>query len=212
MTLTSAVWTIRHTGKQLFPPPRYAIIWPIIQITYQVTEAAIENETLKTAAKVNTLDNFKHVFERMLEGLFIDRMEGNEEIFSKLMADGEFRKLAVEDRARPIEARTPGRSHRWRGRSTSGSAQRGPSRASPALCRRGVPSRLATHRSERSTLETIGRRAISKFENGGEFFVAASVDPFAAREAYPFLAVFLAPQSAADNEAPSRDREIDRRY
>jgi type I restriction enzyme R subunit len=27
----------------------------------------------------------------------IDRMDGNEEIFGKLMADGEFRKLAVDD-------------------------------------------------------------------------------------------------------------------
>jgi hypothetical protein len=49
----------------------------------QVTEAAVENETLKTAAKVNSLENFRHVFERMLEGLFIDRMEGNEEIFDR---------------------------------------------------------------------------------------------------------------------------------
>ncbi len=31
----------------------------------QVAEEAVENETLRTAAKVNTLDNFKHVFERM---------------------------------------------------------------------------------------------------------------------------------------------------
>lgn len=31
-----------------------------------------------------------------IDAVVIDRMEGNEEIFSKLMADGEFRKLAVE--------------------------------------------------------------------------------------------------------------------
>jgi hypothetical protein len=31
-----------------------------------------------------------------LGSLVIDRTEGNEEIFGKLMADGEFRKLAVE--------------------------------------------------------------------------------------------------------------------
>jgi type I restriction enzyme, R subunit len=60
----------------------------------QVTEAAIENETLKTAAQVNTLDNFGHVFERMLEGLFIDRMEGNEEIFDRIMQDASFRDAA----------------------------------------------------------------------------------------------------------------------
>ena len=41
-------------------------------------------------------DDFRYVFEKAFEGLVIDRMEGNEEIFGKLMADGEFRRLAVE--------------------------------------------------------------------------------------------------------------------
>ena len=60
----------------------------------QVTEAAVDNETLKTAAKVNSLENFRHVFERMLEGLFVDRMEGNEEIFDRIMQDANFRDVA----------------------------------------------------------------------------------------------------------------------
>lgn len=59
----------------------------------QVAEAAVENATLKTAANVNTIDNFKFVFDRLLEGLFIDRMEGNEEIFDKVMKDNQFRDL-----------------------------------------------------------------------------------------------------------------------
>ena len=71
----------------------------------QVTEAAIENETLKTAAKVNTLDNFKHVFERMLEGLFIDRMEGNEEIFDRIMQDAAFRDVASAHLVREVYER-----------------------------------------------------------------------------------------------------------
>lgn len=44
------------------------------------------------AAIANSKDDFRYAFE----GLVIDRMEGNEEIFGKLMADGEFRKLALE--------------------------------------------------------------------------------------------------------------------
>ena len=32
----------------------------------------------------------------MLEGLFIDRMEGNEEIFDRIMNDPHFRNLAVD--------------------------------------------------------------------------------------------------------------------
>jgi type I restriction enzyme R subunit len=60
----------------------------------QIAEAAVESETLKTAAQVNTLENFKHVFDRLLEGLFIDRIEGNEEIFDRIMNDPQFRNLA----------------------------------------------------------------------------------------------------------------------
>jgi type I restriction enzyme R subunit len=62
----------------------------------QIQEEAIESEALKKAASANSKDDFRYVFEKAFEGLVIERMEGNEEIFGKLMADGEFRKLAVE--------------------------------------------------------------------------------------------------------------------
>jgi len=62
----------------------------------QIQEEAIESDTLKRAAETNSKDDFRYVFEKAFEGLVIDRMEGNEEIFGKLMGDGEFRKLAVE--------------------------------------------------------------------------------------------------------------------
>jgi type I restriction enzyme R subunit len=71
----------------------------------QVAESAVENETLKTAAQANTLDNFKHVFDRMLEGLFVDRMEGNEEIFDKVMNDPAFRGIASEHLMREVYER-----------------------------------------------------------------------------------------------------------
>jgi type I restriction enzyme R subunit len=62
----------------------------------QIQEEAIESETLREAAATNSKNDFRYVFEKAFEGLVIDRMEGNEEIFGKLMSDGEFRKLAVE--------------------------------------------------------------------------------------------------------------------
>jgi type I restriction enzyme, R subunit len=62
----------------------------------QIQEEAIESEALRKAAAANSKDDFRYVFEKAFEGLVIDRMEGNEEIFGKLMADGEFRKLALE--------------------------------------------------------------------------------------------------------------------
>ena len=62
----------------------------------QIQEEAIENESLKSAAAANSKEDFRYVFEKAFEGLVIDRMDGNEEIFGKLMSDAEFRKLAVE--------------------------------------------------------------------------------------------------------------------
>jgi len=53
----------------------------------QVLETALENEKIRNAAEINNYDNFMDYFEIMLEGLFIDRIEGNEEIFTKLMND-----------------------------------------------------------------------------------------------------------------------------
>jgi type I restriction enzyme R subunit len=62
----------------------------------QIQEEAIESDTLRQAAATNSKNDFRYVFDKAFEGLVIDRMEGNEEIFGKLMGDGEFRKLAVE--------------------------------------------------------------------------------------------------------------------
>jgi len=68
----------------------------------QVAEAAMDNETLQDAARVNTLENFQYVFDRLLEGLFIDRMEGNEEIFDRIMQDKQFRGLAASYLVREV--------------------------------------------------------------------------------------------------------------
>jgi type I restriction enzyme R subunit len=60
----------------------------------QIRETAISNEELQEVAKVNKLEDFSYVFDKMLERLFVERMEGNEEIFTRLMNDEEFRALA----------------------------------------------------------------------------------------------------------------------
>lgn len=61
----------------------------------QITQAAVLNEKLKQAAKANTEENFRPVFEKMLESLFLERMDVNEEIFTKLMNDDDFRAIAA---------------------------------------------------------------------------------------------------------------------
>lgn len=62
----------------------------------QIAASAAESETLREAAQANTRDNFAYVFNRMLENLFIERMDGNEEIFGRLMNDDDFRRVAAE--------------------------------------------------------------------------------------------------------------------
>ncbi len=63
----------------------------------QIQQEAIENADLREAAQANTEDDFRYVFEKTFEGLIIDRMDDNEEIFGRLMADPEFRQLATDD-------------------------------------------------------------------------------------------------------------------
>ncbi|WP_048857326.1 type I restriction endonuclease subunit R [Paracidovorax citrulli] len=59
----------------------------------QITEAASQNESLQKAAEVNSLDKFQLVFRQVLESLFIERMELNEELFTDYMGKPEMREL-----------------------------------------------------------------------------------------------------------------------
>ena len=62
----------------------------------QVREEASASEELKQAAAANTVENFRFVFEKALEGIFIDRMEQNEELFARYMNDKDFRRIVEE--------------------------------------------------------------------------------------------------------------------
>jgi type I restriction enzyme R subunit len=57
-----------------------------------IKEDALADPALRQAALANTMENFGFVFIKALEGLFIDRIESNEEITAKYMNDKEFRK------------------------------------------------------------------------------------------------------------------------
>lgn len=56
----------------------------------------MEDETLKQAAQANPEDKFALVFNRILESLFVDRMEQNEDIFARFMNDQGFHRLVTE--------------------------------------------------------------------------------------------------------------------
>lgn len=61
----------------------------------QVRETAAADEKLQQAVLANTLKNFEPVFNQQLEDLLVERMDGNEEIFVRLMNDEAFRQVAA---------------------------------------------------------------------------------------------------------------------
>ncbi len=68
----------------------------------QIREEALADEELQQAARANTIDNFRFVFDKALETLFIDRMEQNEELFAKFMNDAAFQKIVAEHLSRQV--------------------------------------------------------------------------------------------------------------
>jgi len=56
-----------------------------------IREDAVADSSLRQAALANTMENFGYVFRKALEGLFIDRMDQNEEITAKFMNEDQFR-------------------------------------------------------------------------------------------------------------------------
>ena len=68
----------------------------------QIRASAENNEHVAEAALANNFRNFSSYLDRVLDGLFIARMEGNEEIFAKVMTDTEFRSVAHEHLAYEI--------------------------------------------------------------------------------------------------------------
>ena len=61
----------------------------------QLIEVAVSDETLKQAAAVNPGEKFQLVFKNLLETLFVERMDQNEEIFVRFMNDAAFQKLVT---------------------------------------------------------------------------------------------------------------------
>ena len=68
----------------------------------QVSATAERDEKIVEAAKANSLPNFAAYFGRILDDLFIQRMEGNDEIFKRVMTDKQFRSIAQEHLAEEV--------------------------------------------------------------------------------------------------------------
>ena len=61
----------------------------------QIVEAAVADDGLQQAAAVNPGDKFELVFKGLLENLFVERMDQNEEIFVRYMNDPSFQKIVT---------------------------------------------------------------------------------------------------------------------
>lgn len=75
----------------------------------QIVEAAISDETLRQAAEVNPGDKFELVFKNLLETLFVERIDQNEEIFGKFMNDKAFQKVVTAWLASEVYKRLRGK-------------------------------------------------------------------------------------------------------
>lgn len=62
----------------------------------QIVEAAVADESLREAAAANPEDKFALVFRTLLERLFVDRMDQNEEIFVRYMNDKSFQREVAD--------------------------------------------------------------------------------------------------------------------
>jgi type I restriction enzyme R subunit len=61
-----------------------------------IREDAVADTNLRQAAIANTMENFGYVFRKALEGLFIDRMEQNEEITAKFLNEKDFQNAVTK--------------------------------------------------------------------------------------------------------------------
>jgi type I restriction enzyme R subunit len=93
----------------------------------QIVEEAMTDDGLRQAAAVNPGDKFELVFRNLLESLFVERMDQNEEIFVRFMNDAPFQKIVTAWMASEAYRRL---------RSDTGEAEQGmTSRALPPLFR-----------------------------------------------------------------------------
>lgn len=60
----------------------------------QVEADALEREDFQQATRANSIDNFMLLFDKELERLIVDRVEGNEKTFRRVMQDEQVRAVA----------------------------------------------------------------------------------------------------------------------
>ncbi|MDE2807407.1 MAG: DEAD/DEAH box helicase family protein [Gemmatimonadota bacterium] len=74
----------------------------------QIIEAAIQDDSLHQAAQANAIDKFQLVFRQVLESLFIERMDLNEDLFARFMNESEFQEVVAERLGKDVYERLLG--------------------------------------------------------------------------------------------------------
>ena len=62
----------------------------------QIETELVQDEVLKTQARVNKIDTFKYAFEDLFFSKLVNRMDQNQEIFEKILEDKAFGGLVKE--------------------------------------------------------------------------------------------------------------------
>jgi type I restriction enzyme R subunit len=73
----------------------------------QIVEAAIRVDSLQQAAQANAIDKFQLVFRQVLESLFIERMDMNEDLFARFMNEPEFQEVVAKGLGQKVYERLP---------------------------------------------------------------------------------------------------------
>lgn len=63
---------------------------------YQIIETAITDDAIIKAAQSNPQDKFTLMFKSILQQLFIERIDQNEDIFARFMEERNFNKALTE--------------------------------------------------------------------------------------------------------------------
>ena len=111
----------------------------------QIVEAAVADDELRQTAAVNPESKFELVFRDLIDRLFTERMDQNEEIFVRYMNEAPFKEVVTEWLAsqafRPL--RDTDRAGGRRNRGACGSSPAGPwrarGRAKPSWCSSATP-------------------------------------------------------------------------
>lgn len=73
----------------------------------QITQAATQVDAIRQAAENNPIGKFQLVFGEILESLFIERMDLNEDLFARYMNDPEFKELAAQWLGQQVYSKIP---------------------------------------------------------------------------------------------------------